>query len=243
MKGFRLFLVFQLFLINGLVFAQPKNSLIGRFEGGKKNTYSSFDFKGDGYVKINQSLIGEYFHENDTLFVFTGIDVAIYEISKSKLKGLSQWVKNETLKLTLEDEGVYFPNQQRAIWLKEYYLNNFFIPTDKEQTEEQIQTILEAMNQTNYKLCMEGLDLGCVQNFSYLLMQYEETESNISNEYWSHLFQLSERVIHLGNPDGYGLMYSYHLLRDEAELAENVLNKGVDLGSQLCLKLLLDHQQ
>lgn len=236
---------FLLLFVGGTItgWAQPKNDLVGIYEGGKKNTYSSFEFRGNGYVRINESLNGEYFHENDSLYIFTGIDVAIYEISKAKLKGLSQWVKNESLKLTRDGEGVHFPNPQRANWLKSYYLNNYFIPTVDQQSEEQISDILNRMNEINHHLCTEGLDLGCVQNFSYLLMQYDENLQSPSNGYWTSLFQLAQRVIQLGNSDGYGLMYSYHLLRDETELAEKVLNQGVDLGSQLCLKLLLDHEQ
>lgn len=243
MKGIIFYFALIFFSLSLRGFSQPSNELTGRFEGPKKNTYSSFEFNGNGFVRINQSINGEYFHENDSLFIFSGVDVALYEVSKSRLKGISQWVKNESLKLVKQPKDVFFPNSQRAIWLKRYYRNNYFLSYSDQQTEEEINEALTAMDSINHTLCMEGLDLGCMQNFSYLLMQFKEGNQDYSEAYWTQLDQLANRVIALGNPDGYGLKYTYHLLRDELDLATSVLNQGVDLGSQLCLKLLLDNEQ
>lgn len=230
-------------LFTTLLLAQPSNTLSGKFLGSKKNTYSSFDFKGNGFVVINENINGEYFHENDSLFIFTGVDVAIYEVSKAKLRGISQWVKKETLKQIDSEEGVYFPNPKRAKWLKEYYTNNYLIQYKVEDSDEKIQMILSEMDSINERLCKEGFDLGCVQNFSYLTLQLMidnfQTVDKSSTKF-DQLKAIAQRVIELNNPDGYGLMYSYYVMKDEENKGEEFLEKGLSEGSQLCLKLSLD---
>ena len=227
-----------------LLNAQPRNDIIGKFIGNTKNIYHHLDFQGKGFVKINNEFNGEFYYENDSLFVFTGTDIAIYKIEKGKLVGLSEWVKKETLKLqkNLIVNDISFPEwDQRAIWLKAFYQNNNQLQLKDLVNIDDLENHFKQVNAKNEQLCAEGFDLACIQNYSFLLMKIT-TSKDLPNqeELYLQLKKIATKVIDLGNADGYGLLYSYYVLRDEEEKGIEYLDIGLEKGSQLCLKLSLD---
>lgn len=240
---------FLLFFIIGIfskVYSQPRNDLKGIYQGNSKYTYNLLELLGNGKAIINNDIASEYFHENDSLFVFVDMNVSIYSIEKSKLKGLTKWQKNENLKLVskseINDEIEFEPNQ-RADWLKRFYLNNSQLKLSKLMDNGLLPLHFEDINKNNKILCDEGFDLGCVQNFSYLTLQLlnqDYTTVNNNSSEFDELKTIAQRVIDLKNPDGYGLMYSYYVMKDQETKGEDFLEKGLSEGSQLCLKLSMD---
>lgn len=245
----KLFLSFVLIFFAGLftiLSAQPRNDLKGTYVGNSKYTYNRIDLLGNGKSLINEDIVSEYYHENDSLFIFVNMDVSIYSIEKSKLKGITKWQKNENLKLVSKAEKndeITFEPSQRANWLKRFYINNSQLKLSKLMDNGMLPLYFEEINQENKSLCEEGFDLGCVQNFSYLTLQLLDQDSQSVDNTSGHFDQLksiAQRVIDLQNPDGYGLMYSYYVMKDEETIGEEFLDKGLSEGSQLCLKLSMD---
>ena len=232
-----------LFLISLICFAQPQNNLEGLYKGNKKNMYSELDFMGNGYVKINQFNIGEYFHENDSLFVLTGNDVAIYSIQENKIKGISEWIKKEELKLYSihsKSNVSIFNTNQRAELIKKYYLTNFRIQLEETDNKLVLVDQLNQINWNNSQLCEQGLDLGCIQNFSYLTVLLQSQVVEDHEKTLQDMYDLANRVIALKNADGYGLLFTYFLLKDDEQNADKNLEIGVEKGSQLCMLLSME---
>lgn len=226
--------------------AQPRNDLKGIYAGNSKYTYNRIELFGNGKSVINKEIPAEYYHENDSLFVFVDMNVSIYLIEKRNIKGITKWQKNENLKLISKAEKndeITFEPSQRANWLKRFYLNNSQSKLSKLMDDGLLPLHFEQINLENKLLCDEGFDLGCIQNFSYLTLQllnhdYQTVDKNAIE--FDQLKNIAQRVIDLNNPDGYGLMYSYYVMKDEEKKGEEYLDKGMSEGSQLCLKLSLD---
>lgn len=226
------------------VFAQPKNNLQGTYIGNEKNMIHHLNFMGNGKVKVNHDNVAEYYHENDSLFVFVNMDVAVYAIQKSKLKGISEWEKNQILKLIPNknsNDNIEFEENGRAILLKRFNQNNSRFKLQNLMDNGNYALYFDEIDAENKALCDEGLDLGCIQNFSFLTLQLTiEDQINKESSRFKELETIAKQVIALGNPDGYGLLYSYYVMSDEEDKGNEYLDKGLDLGSQLCLKLSLE---
>lgn len=234
-----------LLFISMQLFAQPKNALTGEYAGHEKYAHHNFVFMGNGKVFINREIQAEFYYENDSLFIFKDMDISIYKMEKNKLIGLTPWEKNQTLKLKKNTVDVINPIEMvhpRADWLKRFYKNNAQSRLSEMMDNGELALHFKAINEENERLCFEGFDLGCIQNYSFLtlqLMNEQETVDTHKSEFLQ-LKHLAERVIQLGNPDGYGLLYSYFVMKDEESLGEEYLELGLALGSQLCIKLSLD---
>jgi len=224
------------------VSAQPRNDWTGEYTGNKNLLNHKLVFLGNGKVNINDEMEGEFFYENDSLFVFRNAETSIFKIEKSALIGLSKWEKNNSLKLKKNSNpsrNLTQLDNSRAQWLKRFYKINKELNI---QNYENLQELVEAykeIDKENQQLCNEGFDLACIQNFSFithLLMN----ENQVENFDFNHLKNIAEKVIQLGNSDGYGLMYSYFVMNDQEYLGEQYLEQGLELGSQLCLKLSIE---
>ncbi|MBF0598258.1 hypothetical protein [Faecalibacter rhinopitheci] len=241
-------LILWISLLSGLINvinAQPKNDLSGEFIGNSKYLNNNFIFFENGKMLVNKEFPAEYYYENDSLFIFRNMEIAVYKLEKNKLVGLSKWEKNQTLKS--KKSSLISINQidlsnPRAEWLKRFYKNNVQREISIFSNDQQSIKDLILRNEENIKLCQEGFDLGCIQNFSFLthqLMNRNQNEENYKVDFET-LKLIAQQVIELGNSDGYGLMYSYFVMNDQENMGEKYLELGLELGSQLCLKLSMD---
>lgn len=241
-------LILWISLLSGLINvinAQPKNDLSGEFIGNSKYLNNNFIFFENGKMLVNKEFTAEYYYENDSLFIFRNMEIAVYKLEKNKLVGLSKWEKNQTLKS--KKSSLISINQidlsnPRAEWLKRFYKNNVQREISIFSNDQQSIKDLILRNEENIKLCQEGFDLGCIQNFSFLthqLMNRNQNEENYKVDFET-LKLIAQQVIELGNSDGYGLMYSYFVMNDQENMGEKYLELGLELGSQLCLKLSMD---
>lgn len=240
-----LWLFFFAFFYSVNTSAQPKNDWTGEYTGNKKFMNQKLLFLGNGKVRINDEIDGEFFYENDSLFVFRNSETSIYKIDKSSITGLSKWEKNNTLKLKKNSNSqinLIEMENPRANWLKRFYKINDELKVEKYNNLQDLVEAYKTMDIENQELCNEGFDLACIQNFSFiahLLMN----ENQLENIDFNHLKDIAEKVIALGNSDGYGLMYSYFVMNDQENLGEHYLEQGLELGSQLCLKLSIEKMQ
>lgn len=228
-----------------MIYAQPKNNLIGEYTGSSKYLNQKLSFFGNGKVLINNEIEGEFFYENDSLFLFRNLETSIYKIENAKLIGLSKWEKNNVLKLKKNSNTTINPieiENPRASWLKRFYKINDEVRLDQYDSLSELVEAYKTINIENQQLCDEGFDLACIQNFSFTthLIMNENQSENVDID---HLKNIAEKVIALGNSDGYGLMYSYFVMNDEENLGEKYLEQGLELGSQLCLRLSIEKMQ
>lgn len=204
---------------------------------------SSLKFLENGKVNINNINSVDYYYENDSIYVINGEELALFSLNKNKLKSLSSWNSKDELKLVNSLD--YFQNNDsiqniRSNLIKQYISNNYNLHLKNVSLDNSNEDLLFSINSKNVELCEEGLDLACIQYYSFLMSKHEtilEEEKSLSLE---QLYNLSNKVIKMGNPDGYGLLFSYYILRDEQEIGEIYLEKGLNLGSQLCMILSLE---
>ena len=235
---------------------QVTNTLEGVFTTkAKDELYNPLKFDGKGKVTINE--FGEdgyeFFERNDSVIIFVDKTVFVFKKEKNQLKGISDWVDKKVYKSNLK----YFENKpqtdaklaQRASWMAQNYdinfKNNATFLFDLD--ENSLNKKLKENEQANEKLCKEGFDESCKIVFAYKFAEQSggvfETLTNAENitiKPNKELQQLAQRVIDLGNPDGYGLFYTYYYFTGEKEKAEQFLQKGIDLGSPYCAEISLN---
>ncbi|MFV0190697.1 MULTISPECIES: hypothetical protein [unclassified Empedobacter] len=252
----KLFLLTTFFMVSALFAQQATNTLEGVFTTkAKDELYNPLKFDGKGKVTINE--FGEdgyeFFERNDSVVIFVEKTVFIFKKEKNQLKGISDWVDKKVYKSNLKS----FENKpqsdsklaQRANWMAENYDINFKNNATYlfDFDEESLTKKLKENEAANAKLCKEGFDESCKVVFAYkfaeqsggvfeTLSATEELKLKPNKE----LQQLAQRVIDLGNPDGYGLFYTYYYFTGEKEKAEEFLQKGLDLGSKYCTEISLN---
>ncbi len=237
--------VFLFFFTFIMLKAQPKNDLVGLYEGSNHYMYNRFEFLGNGKVKVNKDLKGEYYHENDSLFVFVDLELSVYHLEKDEIVGRSVWENEQRLKLqkkSLKNKKYEQGDEQRAIWMKRFNANFSKINLAHSLDRGDLPVFFQKIQNENESLCSEGFDLACIHSFSFTTLQMiqDDTDDQTVNSYYAKLKEIAERVIELNNPDGYGLLYSFYVLKDKQQEGEEFLEKGMSLGSDLCMKISLD---
>ena len=233
------------------------NTLKGAFKTkAKDELYNPLVFDGKGKVTISefQEIGYDFFERNDSVVVFVDKTFFVFKKEKNQLKGISDWVDKKMYKSDLKslDNSPQTDSKlaQRAKWLAQYFDLNFkdnaSILFDSED-EASLNAKLKANELANQKLCDEGFDLSCKIVFAYKFSEQSggifETLNNGDNiklKPNKELEKLAQRVIDLGNPDGYGLFYSYYYFTGDQEKADNFLEKGLELGSPYCAELSLN---
>ncbi|QES93083.1 hypothetical protein F0358_10360 [Empedobacter brevis] len=252
----KLFLLATLFMVSTLFAQQATNTLEGVFTTkAKDELYNPFKFDGKGKVTINE--FGEdgyeFFERNDSVVIFVEKTVFIFKKEKNQLKGISDWVDKKVYKSNLKSlenkRQTDSKLAQRANWMAQNYdinfKNNATFLFDLD--ENSLIQKLKENEAANAKLCKEGFDESCKVVFAYKFAEESggvfET-LNAADELKlkpnKELEQLAQRVIDLGNPDGYGLFYTYYYFTGEKEKAEQFLQKGLDLGSPYCNEISIN---
>ena len=235
---------------------QITNTLSGTFKTkAKDELYNPLKFDGKGKVTINE--FGEdgyeFFERNDSVIIFVDKTVFIFKKEKNQLKGISDWVDKKVYKSEMKS----FSNNpktdaklaKRADFLAQHYdlnfKNNATFLFDLD--ENSLNKKLKENEVANDKLCKEGFDESCKIVFAYKFAEQSggvfETLTNAENitiKPNKELEKLAQRVIDLGNPDGYGLFYTYYYFTGNKEKAEQFLQKGIDLGSPYCAEISLN---
>lgn len=252
----KLFFLTTLFMVSTLFGQQATNTLEGVFTTKSKDElYNPFKFDGKGKVTINE--FGEdgyeFFERNDSVVIFVEKTVFIFKKEKNQLKGISDWVDKKVYKSNLKSiENKPQSDSklaQRANWMAKNYDINFKNNASYlfDFDEESLNQKLKENEAANAQLCKEGFDESCKIVFAYkfaeqsggvfeTLSETEELKLRPNKE----LEQLAQRVLDLGNPDGYGLFYTYYYFTGEKEKAEEFLQKGLDLGSKYCTEISLN---
>lgn len=225
--------------------AQPQNNLIGVYEGNNDYMYNRMEFLGNGKVKVNKDIKGEYYHENDSLFVFIDLELSTYRLKDNELIGMSVWENDQVLKLNKKSLKNYKNAEgdvQRAYWMKRFNSNFSRINLAHSLDRGDLPVFFQKIQNENEELCSEGFDLACIHSFSFTTLQMIQDDSDLQtvNSYYVKLKSIAERVIELNNPDGYGLLYSFYVMKDREKEGEEFLEQGMKLGSELCLKISLD---
>ncbi|CAM3301279.1 hypothetical protein [Empedobacter stercoris] len=252
----KIFLLTALFAVSTLFAQQVTNTLEGVFTTKSKDElYNPLKFDGKGKVTITEfdEEGYEFFERNDSVVIFVEKTVFIFKKEKNQLKGISDWVDKKVYKSNLKS----FENKpqteaklaQRAGWMAQNYDINFKNNASYlfDFDEEGLNRKLKENETANAKLCKDGFDESCKIVFAYKFAEQSggifETLSateELKLEPNKELEQLAQRVLDLGNPDGYGLFYNYYYFTGEKEKAEEFLQKGLDLGSKYCTEISLN---
>lgn len=101
------------------------------------------------------------------------------------------------------------------------------------------------MKKENQKLCDLDLDLACMQIFVYgvgeksldaISVLFDSSKKEVGKpKEDAELEKLGYKIIELGNPEGYGLLYSYFTLIDQEDKAEAINDKGIKEGCKMCV--------
>ena len=240
----RVFVMMSIFCISGFTWAQKvDNALQGYFEEtGDETMYKGFNFDGNG--KVAGGLRSSYyFTRNDSLIVIPDSSVFIFKIKKDKLIGISDWVKGGVWvrkKDSTEVNNRVNPeeSQKRATLLAAYY--------DKTKN----MTGLDALFSNDYTVisedfCNRGVAKACLNTFGLKMMEYtpgflEGHEKIKDKKLKPHpeLIELSQKIINLGEMEGYNILGAYyHLLglRDKAFATWKEGEKNGDPASALSM--------
>ncbi|MFP3597011.1 hypothetical protein [Chryseobacterium sp. SIMBA_029] len=219
------------------------NALHGYYGADNDKTlYSSFSFSfdGNGKVLIADMDYGDFFTRNDSLIIYPDKSIFIFKIKKDKLIGISNWV----------EKGVWSPRKdstsinnrlnpidakKKAELLAEYY--------DKTKKSSKSGLDFDALvsgktNEINEKLCQKGLAKACMNLFGLKMMEYtpdllSDPGKIPSKKLKAHpeLILLSERIIELGEPEGYTVLGSYYYVLGLKEKAFKTWDEGEKKGS------------
>lgn len=252
----KLFLLTTLFMVSALFAQQATNTLEGVFTTkAKDELYNPLKFDGKGRVTIGDfDEVGyEFTERNDSVIIFVEKTVFIFKKEKNQLKGISDWVDKKVYKSNLksfENKAQSNPKlAQRANWMAQNYDINFKNNASFlfDLDENSLNQKLKENETANAKLCKEGFDESCKVVFAYKFAEQSggvfetlNAADEIKLKPNKELQQLAQRVIDLGNPDGYGLFYTYYYFTGQKEKAEQFLQKGLDLGSAYCNEISLN---
>jgi hypothetical protein len=252
----KLLFLATVFIASSLFAQEVTNTLSGTFKSKKKDDlYSPLVFDGKGKVLIGEfdEVGNEYFERNDSVVVFVEKTFFIFKKDKNQLKGISDWVDKSTYKSNLKsfDNTAQSDPQlsKRANFLAKHYDLNFKNNSNIlfEMDEQSLTKKLKENELGNEKLCNEGFDESCKIVFAYKFSEQSggifETLNNAENlkiKPNKELENLAKKVIDLGNPDGYGLFYTYYFFTGDKKKAEENLQKGLDLGSLYCHEISMN---
>ncbi len=244
--------------ITSTLFAQETstNTLNSTFKTkAKDELYNPLKFDGQGRVIINDygEAGYEFFERNDSVVIFVEKTVFIFKKEKNQLKGISDWVDKKVYKSDLKAFDNSLQSNpalaKRANFLAQHYDVNFKNNSTFlfDFDEASLTAKLKENEVANEKLCTEGFDESCKIVFAYKfsaesggIFETLNNADNIKIKPNKELEKLAQRVIDLGNPDGYGLYYSYYFFTGDKQKAEENLQKGLDLGSPYCNEISLN---
>ena len=247
------FISILVFLVASIMLqAQPSNNtLSGLFTSkNKKSFYTSFQFDGNGKVVINDMEQYDYFERNDSIIIL--IDKTFFILQKQKqneLKGISDGIAGDVLKSN-NKVFQYAENNpiksKRANALSAYFDINFFDLMEHVVGEEKdYNTLIGELKVKNEQLCQDNLDLACIQVFVMTLTEdmggleafLSTTSPVLKTKHNPTLEQLGNKIIAMGNAEGYGLLSQYYELINEPIKAQSFREEGLENGCKLCLEL------
>ena len=249
-----------LFLILGqIIFAQNvTNTLKADFKTKSKDAlYSYINFDGEGNADISGYNTYPYFERNDSVVILVDKSAFVLKKVKNELVGVSDWIEGNKYKSNLKQlNSVPQTNQEllkKAELYSDYYTTNYIkvanLFTD-ELNEDVYEKMMDQLIQNNDNLCKRDLDLGCIQLFSLKMtkeMGGVSAALNLSEDFVfkpnKYFEDLGQKVINLGNPQGYGLLASYYTLTRDKQKADEMVEKGIEEGCELCLTIALQNSE
>ncbi|MGU3375015.1 hypothetical protein [Chryseobacterium sp. M5A1_1a] len=232
-----------LFILSGYIVCAQKadNSFHGYYKADNNKTfYNGFSFEGNGKVLISDINYGDYFTRNDSLIIYPDKSIFIFKIKKDKLIGLSNWVEKGSWTHQKDAPEIQKPYdslnaRKKAELLAEYY--------DQTKTSAKSGLDLEGLasgkiNDINEKLCGKGLAKACMNLFGLKMLEYTpdlltDPGKIPSKKLKPHpeLLLLSERIIELGEPEGYTVLGSYYYILGLKDKAFKTWDEGEKNGS------------
>lgn len=247
--------ILSIFLLQFALFTfgqNPSNTLNGLYKNSAKNSlYSTLNFDGNGKVTVSEMDAYDFFERNDSVVIL--VDRIPFVLKKNKsniLKGVGDWIDGESFKST-EKSFTYNQmtpaNIQRAKWVANHYDINYKNILDYAFDEnigfDQLNKNLIIKNES---ACNEGFDLACIQVFSLKLIENmggfsqivnSDSIKNIKAQPDDDLEKLGQKIITLGNAEGYGLLANYYMFLGNEEKFKYYKDLGLENGCKLCFNL------
>lgn len=221
------------------------NKLQGYFALSSDNSmYEYFNFHGNGKVDISGWGDGYYFQVNDTVIVYPDKSLFKFVLKDNKLAGASNWVKEQSWILkdtTIEQQEITAADANQANLLYKYYLLN--------NRDEKIATVLTAdATYTNglRELCDSGLIKSCATLFGVKIINsdlfetlFDSKKKVVKKDADPEILKIGQRVIDLGDANGYGYLGQYYSMIGDEEKAIQLLKEGDEKGCVKCALALL----
>ncbi|WP_133121644.1 hypothetical protein [Chryseobacterium sp. PMSZPI] len=223
-------------LLAGCMSAQKAdNALQGYYEEqGNETFYKGFSFDGNGKVVGGMSN-GYYFTRNDSLVVFPDKSIFIFKIKKDKLIGVSDWVEKGIWTRKKDNSEVNNRKnpeeaRKRAALLAEFY--------DKTKKWSELDALVsDDLLKTNEDFCNRGLPRACLTTFGIKMVKYTpdllgDPDKIKAKKLKPHpeLIQLSQRIVSLGETEGYNVLGSYYLILGLQDKAFETWTEGENHG-------------
>ena len=251
MKYFNLILI----LFGQIIFAQNlSNNLSGEYETKAKDTlYPYLIFDGNGMVDISGYKSYPFFERNDSVIILVDKSPFVLKKNKEELIGITDWIEGNKYKSKSKNKSTSTSNLETATLYSTFYDVNYTRTKslfDDNLSENDLQKIMNNLFTENEKLCNKNLDIACVQTFSLKLTEDIggiESALSLSEDFEMkpnvYFENLGNKIISLGNAEGYGLLATYYTLIRDKEKTDKILEKGLEEGCEMCLTISLQNME
>ncbi|QXP73182.1 hypothetical protein RRF68_09510 [Tenacibaculum sp. HL-MS23] len=219
------------------------NNLYGNFKVVGKSMYTSFTFDANGKVAIAPftKIKANYFHRNDSLFVFPDKGILIFKIVNNKtLKGVGKWTKDV---LWVNSSGKTVKNNRKnnkKASTRAQLLSSFY---DLQKTHSKTSLLVYTKNTVSKynNLCKRNVVESCM-----LLLKREEGISNLekllkkNTKINTKLVNYAKKAFFLGNYDAYAHLGAYYISINKREQGITYLKKAHKKGNAKAFNMLID---
>lgn len=219
------------------------NRLTGYFNATSDTLlYNYFSFDGNGKLDITGMGDGYYFQKGDSLIVYPDKSIFKFLLKDNKLYGVSEWVNGGVWQLIGDSVVESRRTSAEAADRIAYLLNQYY------EIKAQDRTGFLAAEDHAYRgkmkaLCDSGLSKACldyaglriIENLGGIGALLGNKPVDIKQDADPEILSIIEKVIRMGDMEGYAVLGGYYTTLQDRKKAKEVLEKGGELGCRRCV--------
>ncbi|CAM1334310.1 hypothetical protein [Tenacibaculum aestuariivivum] len=219
------------------------NNLYGNFKVVGKSMYTSFTFDANGKVAIAPftKINANYFHRNDSLFVYPDKGLLIFKIINSKtLKGVGKWTKDVLWVKNINKTVVNNRKNNKKAHTQAQLLSTFY-NLQKAHSKTSLLTYTKNNVSQYNNLCEQNVVQSCM-----LLLKREQAISKLekllkqNTKTNTTLINYAKQAFILGNYDAYAHLGAYYISINKKQKGITYLKKAYNKGSAKAFNMLID---